>query len=67
MPPRRGIGKGLKRIREKRKLTQTALAERVGVRQGTVARIETGERNPSMDLLQRLAKVLEVTVEELLE
>jgi transcriptional regulator with XRE-family HTH domain len=60
-------GKVLKRIREKRKLTQAALAKKVGVHQVTIARIETGERNPSMDLLQRLAKALKVKVGRLLE
>ena len=37
-------------ILEKRKLTQVALAKKVGVHQVTIARIEIGERNPSMDL-----------------
>ena len=54
-------------ILEKRKLTQVALAKKVGVHQVTIARIETGERNPSMDLLQRLAKALKVKVGRLLE
>jgi transcriptional regulator with XRE-family HTH domain len=54
-------------ILEKRKLTQVALAKKVGVHQVTIARIEIGERNPSMDLLQRLAKALKVKVADLLE
>lgn len=60
-------GDVLKKIRERRGLTQAALAEKVGVHQVTIARLETGERNPSMDLLQSLAKTLKVKVGELLE
>ncbi len=50
----------LKKAREKRGLTQGALAEKVGVDRVTIARIETGARNPSMDVLQRIAKALKV-------
>ncbi len=48
-------------------MTQAALAKKVGVHQVTIARLETGVRRPSMDLLQKLAKVLRVKVAELLE
>ena len=57
----------LKKIRERRGLTQAALAEKVGVHQVTIARLETGERNPSMDLLQRLAKALKMKLPDLLK
>jgi len=57
----------LKKARERRKLTQAALANKVGVHQVTIARLETGERRPSMDLLQRLAKALKVKVGDLLK
>lgn len=59
-------GRVLKKARERRKLTQAALAEKVGVHQVTIARLETGARRPSMALLQRLAKALRVPVTELL-
>ena len=67
MSPAWWRGKVLKQIRQKRKLTQAALAEKVGVARVTIARLEIGDRNPSMDLLQRLAKALKVKVGELLE
>ena len=46
-------------VREARKragLTQVALAERAGVPQSTVARIETGARAPSTDMVERLVR-----------
>ena len=56
----------LKAARERRSMTQAALAKKVGVHQVTIARVETGTRRPSMDLLQRLGKALKVKVSELL-
>lgn len=46
-------------VREARKragLTQAALAERAGVAQSTVARVESGARTPSTDLVERLVR-----------
>ena len=60
-------GAVLKKARERRKLTQAALAKKVGVHQVTIARLETGKRRPSMDLLQRLAKALRVKIGDLLK
>lgn len=39
-------------------LTQTQLAEKLGVRQPQVARLEMGEHTPSLEMLQRLARTL---------
>jgi len=59
-------GSVLSKARKHAKLTQAELAKRVRVHQVTIARLETGERRPSMRLLQRLAKTLGLTVTELL-
>lgn len=47
-------------------MTQAGLAKKVGVHEITISRLERGERQPSMALLQRLAKALGVPVTELL-
>ncbi len=57
----------LRKARERKKLTQVALAKRIGVHRVTVTRLESGSRKPSMDMLQRLAKALKVTVAELVK
>lgn len=54
-------------VREARRragLTQAALAERAGVPRSTVARIESGARTPSVELVERLVRAagLEVTI-----
>lgn len=60
-------GSVLQKARHRRKLTQEALAKRVGVHQVTIARLESGSRKPSMEMLHRLAKALKVPVAQLLE
>ena len=44
--------------RVKHSLTQTQLAKMLGMRQPHVARLESGEHNPSLETLQRLSRVL---------
>ena len=59
-------GSVLKKARERRKLTQESLAQKVGVHRVTIVRLESGDRQPSMALLYRLAKALRVKVKDLL-
>ncbi|TDB99939.1 XRE family transcriptional regulator, partial [Micromonospora fluostatini] len=54
------LGGLLRHERETRALTQRALAERAGTTQATVARVERGDRVPSLDLLDRLFTALGV-------
>jgi transcriptional regulator with XRE-family HTH domain len=57
----------LKRLREQRGFTQQALAEQVGTTRVTVARLETGTRQPGVHLLERIARALKVPVDDLLK
>ena len=51
-------GNNLKKLRTKKGLKQSELAELVGVEDKTISRIEVGGNYPSMDLLVRLAEAL---------
>lgn len=42
--------------RKELNLTQKELSERTGITQGDISRIENGTRNPSLEMLKRLAK-----------
>ena len=53
--------------RAKKNLTQRQLAELVGVSVSTINRIETGKQVLRVDMLNKLANILEVPVNELLE
>lgn len=58
------FGRWLKRLRAQRDLTQELLAERAGCASQTIRMIEGGHRRPSRQLAERLADVLQVSVEE---
>ena len=55
----------LKELREKRNLTQEALAEKVDVTRQTILFLEKGKYNPSLRLAYKIAKVLNAKIEEL--
>ena len=55
----------IKEFREKAGLTQADLAEKVGAQRETIVHLENGKYNPSLKLAMDIAKVFDVTVEEL--
>lgn len=57
----------LKLARIKKGLTQRELARLTGVSVATINRIETGKQVIKVDMLNKLANVLEIPVNELLE
>ena len=48
----------LRAVREKKKLTQQELADKVGVSRQAITNIETGVNKPSVELAMKLAAVL---------
>lgn len=59
------IATNLKQIRMERNLHQEDIAIAIGSCGRTIGRIERGERNASLELALRLARYLEISVEEL--
>lgn len=55
----RDIGKNIKQLREGKGMTQEALAERLFVTRQTVSNYETGRTRPDIEMLLRIAQVLE--------
>ena len=51
------------RAREEQKISQRQLSERTGIAQADISRIETGEGNPTLQTLQRLAAGLGMKLE----
>ena len=60
MDIKRAVGKRIKIVRHRSGLTQDQLAEQVGLSPKYISGIERGVENPTMDILIRLAKMLEV-------
>jgi transcriptional regulator with XRE-family HTH domain len=60
------LGDTIRKAREQHNLTQSALAERVGVTPGFITKLEKGEALPGAERLLALAGVLELKADELL-
>ena len=68
-PPRSGrhfaYGRALRQLRTERRLSQEALAHAADLDRTYVSGIERGERNPTLESIQKLAKALDLRVSEL--
>jgi ribosome-binding protein aMBF1 (putative translation factor) len=58
LEPRFAVVRQLIELREKHGWSQRDLAERAGMKQPQLARLETGQVEPKLDTLQRLAKAM---------
>ncbi len=59
-------GAAIKELRENKGITQSALAEKIGVSDKTVSKWETGKGYPDITLLDPIAEALSVSIAELL-
>lgn len=59
------LGNNLKTIRTAKNITQSELAELLGVDKSFVSNIENGKNNPTLSTIANLAKALKVSVDEL--
>ena len=60
------VGKNLKQLRQREKLTQDALAERLHVTRQAVSSWETGKTQPDIETLTALAEALNADIRELI-
>ena len=56
MQPEFDVIKAMVAARTSQNLTQKELAERTGIHQADISKLENGTRNPSLNLLKRLAE-----------
>ena len=56
------LGKRIKELRSARKYTQEQVADRIGISRQKYARIENGSNNITLEILAKIASVLDVTV-----
>lgn len=57
----------LKEIREKKGLTQIELAYKSKVSIKTISRIENNDKNINLNTIEKLAKFLDVNIEDIIE
>ncbi|MBP7056478.1 MAG: response regulator [Candidatus Omnitrophica bacterium] len=60
------FGENLKKIRQEKNLSQQELAKKLNVAQSTIGMWESGQRTPKLGEINRLASVLNITINRLL-
>ena len=65
MDVRKRIGLNVQNLRRTAGLSQEELAARASIHQTYLSGVEAGKRNPSVVVLARIAKGLEVDIEEI--
>ncbi len=67
MDIRRRLAKNLKRLRQERGLSQEKFAFEVDIHRTYISDLERGARNPTISVIDKLAKYLRVSAGELLD
>jgi transcriptional regulator with XRE-family HTH domain len=65
MDVRERVGLNLQKLRRERGLSQEELADLAGIHQTYLSGVERGKRNPTVTVLQRIAKTLGADIEDL--
>ena len=68
MSNNQNLSNNIKKLREARGLSQEKLARLADVANNTLIKMESGEnQNPTLDTLKKVAKALEVSVDDLID
>jgi transcriptional regulator with XRE-family HTH domain len=63
--PQIGLGKAIRKLRQEEKLSQEALGNRAEIHPTWISHIESGRINPTWGNVRRIAKGLDVPLEQL--
>ena len=67
MDIKKDFGKRLMQLRKERKISQETLAELSGLNRPYISGIEQGKRNVSLEVMESLAKALEIHIKDFFE
>ncbi len=56
------VGRKIRQLRRQRKLTQVELAERIGIHQSDLSRMEQGEYKVGLDTLLKILRTFDLTI-----
>ncbi len=59
------LAKNLKKYRNKKKLSQEQMANKLDITRPAYTGYDTGRRKPSLDMLYKIANILEVSIDDL--
>jgi transcriptional regulator with XRE-family HTH domain len=60
------VGENIKKLREDKEMLQKQVASAVGVHPSNYSKIEKGEREPSIEVLDGLSKLFGVTIDQII-
>ena len=61
------VGRKIRQLRRQRKLTQVELAERIGIHQSDLSRMEQGEYKVGLDTLLKILQTFDLTIGDFFE
>ena len=61
------LGQNIKRIREAKGMSQGDICRALNMDRGYISRIESGQKNPTLANIEKIAKSLDVSIDELLK
>jgi len=61
------LGENMKRIRLEKGMSQSDICQKLGVDRSYISNVESGNKNPTLSTITKLAKALCVSVDELLK
>ncbi len=61
------LGENMKRIRLKKNMTQGDICRKLKIDRAFISNIESGNKNPTLSTITRIAEALEVSVDKLLK
>lgn len=54
-------------LRQSRQMSQAELARQLNLSKSAISMLETGKRKPKLDTIKKLAEILQVSVDEIVE
>jgi transcriptional regulator with XRE-family HTH domain len=61
------LGNNLKKIRLEKGMSQGDICRATGMDRGYISRVESGQKNPTISNLEKIAKALKISPDELLK